>query len=802
MNENYNKINSNIISFKNKINKENQISNYINTDNNNINYNDYSIDYKKYSELCEKRIKQLNPNQAFPITKEDLSKNNCLSSMEIRFQLKENQLMKMENEIKDLKNKCLILEEKNKQMVESREKILKTLKEQKNLLIFPPPERIPCEKLYEGYSKLYEAFNKVSNDKEVAVVSLQNEILINDHQRNYIEILKQTLESNLLKNGIKSQVEIYNKIQKKKNSEEFINNIDNICEGYEELFNIVGLNKKIEDLYKQNNILELENNKLKSEIKDLNNRNNIFREQINNSLKNGINELEQAKFKIKELESEKEKLIEENNLIKKYNDKNKFQFGSFQPDNLNNSKRIKYKNNNNDEINEYINKFESIQEEYQILKNNFVNLQNDNEILLKENEEQKEQISIFKQENEALIKEISNMKDDYNKTKNNQFQSFSNNNFEDTNNRNSLNSISIKANASNLTGRRYFENTNNEFYSNSNFNNNINSNQNWNNLNNTNNNNYQLINNEMEELKQYIYNCLLNSNEFIKFCFSKYKENESIEEELKENEIWNNFINSLTSLSQLFQECYNLLDKISNNNNSIKNNINNSPKHKISTNNISSTKAKTQDDTTPIKMTLSITNNDSFNNSNAKIDNINNKTKSINEAINNVNIDNNNNLNIQELLIELEKYKEDNKIIYKNYKKLENENVELFFVNKENKFYYKLISRILQYHINNINAKTIINKLVIINGKAISLDMEKNKIKIKIDDISCSLSSTNFAFNNLGVNSKYFYDNQLCNSEELDKLKKMFSTMEKELNEKYLILKSLDKELKVFESRE
>ena len=124
---------------------------------------------------------------------------------------------------------------------------------------------------------------------------------------------------------------------------------------------------------------------------------------------------------------------------------------------------------------------------------------------------------------------------------------------------------------------------------------------------------------------------------------------------------------------------------------------------------------------TLIKKTLSITNNDSFNNSKAKIDNINNKTKSINEAINNVNIDNNYNLNIQELLIELEKYKEDNKIIYKNYKRLENENIELFFVNKENKFYYKLISRMLQYHITNIDVKAIINKLVLLNGKAISL---------------------------------------------------------------------------------
>ena len=268
MNNDYNQNNNNIISFKNKdIIKGNNNSNYLNINENNdsddedSNYIDYSIDYKKYSEICEKRIKQLCPNQTFPITIEDLSKNNCLSSLEIRYQLKENQIIKMENEIKDLQNKCYILEEKNKLMEESREKILKTLKEQKNVLIFPPPDRIPCEKLYEGYTKLYEAFNKVLNDKEVAVVSLENEILINDQQRNYIEILKQTLESNLLKNGIKSQIDIYNKIQKKKNSEECINNMDNICEYYKELFNIVGLNKKIDDLYKQNNLLELENNK-------------------------------------------------------------------------------------------------------------------------------------------------------------------------------------------------------------------------------------------------------------------------------------------------------------------------------------------------------------------------------------------------------------------------------------------------------------------------------------------------------------------------------------------------------------
>ena len=245
--------------------------------------------------------------------------------MEIRYQMKETQLMKMENEIKNLRNKCAILEEQNKQMVESREKIFKTLKEQKNSLIFPPPERIPVEKLFEGYSKLYEAFNKISNDKEVAIVSLQNEILINDQQRNYIEILKQTLESNLVKNGIKSQIDLYNKIQKKIKSEDCINNLDSMSDYYEELFNVVGLNQKIEDLYKQNNTLELENNKLKSDINDINSKNEVFREQINNSLKSGIKELDQAKYKIKDLEQQKKELINENKNLQEYIDKIKIQ---------------------------------------------------------------------------------------------------------------------------------------------------------------------------------------------------------------------------------------------------------------------------------------------------------------------------------------------------------------------------------------------------------------------------------------------------------------------------------------------
>ena len=744
-NNNLNNINENIISFKNKSINKNNNPNYSNYSETNY-LNEYPFDYQKYSELCEKLIKQLNPNQKFPITIEDLTKNNCLSSMEIKYQMKETQLMKMENEIKNIRNKCSILEEQNKQMAEAREKIIKSLKEQKNSLIFPSPERIPVEKLQEGYSKLYEAFNKVSNDKEVAIVSLQNEILINDQQRNYIEILKQTLESNLVKNGLKSQIEIYNKINKKIKSEECINNLDSMCECYEDLFNVVGLNQKIEELYKQNNNLELENNKLKSDINDLNEKNELFKEQINDSLKSGIKELEQAKNKIKDLEQQKKELIDEVKNLQEYNDKMKQE--------LDNCKEMNYENNNRNELNieEIMNKYMIINEEYQNLKNNFEKIQYDNELLIKKIEEQNEEIEFLKQENQPN-NEINSPKSEFNNSKKNHFTYFSNSNNinEESYQKNSSNSFGMRANFPTFEGQKIS---------------NVNNKENL----------EQYKNNIFNELKIYIHKCLINSNEFIQYCFSKYKENESMEEEFQKNEIWNNLINSLTELSKLFQFCYNLLNNnmlFGDNNNNIQN-FNSNKKNK--TNNFSSLK-KTNDKTPQGE----IMENASF------------KLMEGNDENNNIDVRRN-----QELLYELEKYKEDNRIIYQNYKKLENENIELFFINKENKFYYKLITRMLQYHIKNSDVKNIINKLVSLNGKAISLDIEKNRIKIKIDDISNFISSS-FNGNMTDNNSRYLSNNEIVNSEELDKLKQIFSQMEKELNEKYLILKNLDKELKSFE---
>ena len=684
-----------------------------NIDNNNCQIPPQPIDYKKYSKLCEKRIKQLCPNQTFPITINDLSKNNCLSSMEIRIQIKDTELIKLKNEIDDLKTKNSILQEQNQNFLQSKEKIIQTLKTQKNTLIFPPPNHIPFDKLMEGYTRLYEAFNKIANDKEVAVVSLQNEILLNDQQRNYIEILKQTLESNLIKNGI---------------------NINNNFEG---LFNVINLQKIIDDLSNRNNALELEKNKLISDINDLNNSNEIYREQITESLNNGIKELEEAKRQIKILEKEKQNLSEELTLINTYNSKLKNKLESFDKSNIDiNEKIINYQKRNQTEI-------DSINEDYLQLKNEY-------ELLNRDNKENLQLIENLKQENENLIQQLNSKNtkttflSDINETNN-------------MNEKSTFKSISRKCNASNLTCQRYFGDSAAELSSSINNNNTYQAKytQQENNFTseNINSTNSPLTTKEIAYLQNLTFVCLNDCHEFIKFCISKSEENTSVENGLKDNDAWLSFVNNITNLSYGFQNFYNCLSNIS---------------CKINNNNASNTQFSNlnTNDETPIKMELTGTKNS-----------------------NDINIENNN------ILKEIEKYKEDNKIMYLNCKKLEKENMDLFFVNKENKFYYKLISRILQYHINNQEVKSIINKLVSMEGQAIRLDMEKNQTKIKIDDINRSSSSSSSS------SKESFNKKEIIEDEELENLKKKFNQMEKELNEKFIAIKNLDKELRSFENR-
>ena len=55
-------------------------------------------------------------------------------------------------------------------------------------------------------------YNQLLNEKEEILENLRQEILINQEQRNYIEILKQTMEQDLIKTGMIKNLEESSKI--------------------------------------------------------------------------------------------------------------------------------------------------------------------------------------------------------------------------------------------------------------------------------------------------------------------------------------------------------------------------------------------------------------------------------------------------------------------------------------------------------------------------------------------------------------------------------------------------------------
>ena len=80
---------------------------------------------------------------------------------------------------------------------------------------FPTADRIPFDKLKEIYTLLHFAYRDLAGEKEGLLESLRQETLNNEEQKNYIEILKQTIESSIVRHGLeqffKSQKFLYYK---------------------------------------------------------------------------------------------------------------------------------------------------------------------------------------------------------------------------------------------------------------------------------------------------------------------------------------------------------------------------------------------------------------------------------------------------------------------------------------------------------------------------------------------------------------------------------------------------------------
>ena len=150
---------------------------------------------QEYINLLENRIKQYNPNENFPLTKNKM--NNVQSYSDIND--KYNTLQKKYNSLYEtyaLNNKSLNNYQSNDSEID---------------INFPDVNDISPEELFSYYSQIQIQYKKLLQEKNKLVNQLKKEMVTNDEQRNYIEILKQTIESSLIKTGLKSKIELIKK---------------------------------------------------------------------------------------------------------------------------------------------------------------------------------------------------------------------------------------------------------------------------------------------------------------------------------------------------------------------------------------------------------------------------------------------------------------------------------------------------------------------------------------------------------------------------------------------------------------
>ena len=217
---------------KNQDNLDNNNNN--NNNNNNINKNQIEISLQKkirdqakrlmnlqeYISLLETRILQYNPNEKFPLQKDQI-KNNIY------------------HPISDINEKYLELQKKYNELYESTMHITNSLHNNNNNFNFNNNNNftnssyidIPSknyseilyknfpdlktisepEKIFEYYQNLQNEFINQLKDRDILLNQIKKEMINNDELRNYIEILKQALESNLIKNGLKTKIEMIKK---------------------------------------------------------------------------------------------------------------------------------------------------------------------------------------------------------------------------------------------------------------------------------------------------------------------------------------------------------------------------------------------------------------------------------------------------------------------------------------------------------------------------------------------------------------------------------------------------------------
>jgi chromosome segregation ATPase len=322
-------------------NNNNNNNNNTNNNNNNININDLRTKIKEeahrlqnlesYKLICERRIRQLVPTHQFPVKEEDilsnLNKNNNLNFDENAYltllENKEDEISALKSEVEKLKNLSFNNNNINNPFNNT---FSNNSNNNVNNFNIPQLENIPNEKIRENYAKLFQQFKEMQKDREQLLESLRIETLNNEEQRNYIEILKKTIDSSVIKHGLNPIIQ-HNKqnyYPQKNNIYQNQNNNGNLNgnknnsfnNNLEVLIDICKLKTETEKSKKDLILSQILITELKQEIEFLHKTNedlNFKKEKIKENLENGIFELEDSKERLRNLEAEKEEINQYNN---------------------------------------------------------------------------------------------------------------------------------------------------------------------------------------------------------------------------------------------------------------------------------------------------------------------------------------------------------------------------------------------------------------------------------------------------------------------------------------------------------
>ena len=161
------------------------------------------------------------------------------------------------------------------------------------------PALLNNDQYREQYTKLYISFKDLTREKEQILESLRKETINNEEQRNYIEILRNTLESNILKAGIAPLLNAQ-KIHYSKET----TNIDILVDA-------AMIKVEAEKFRKELLLSQILNNELKQEfelIKKNYEEALIRNEKLKEEIENLLNEIEHKEIYIKNQEEEKHSL--------------------------------------------------------------------------------------------------------------------------------------------------------------------------------------------------------------------------------------------------------------------------------------------------------------------------------------------------------------------------------------------------------------------------------------------------------------------------------------------------------------